>query len=128
MRLLLDTHIFVWAVQDDLRLSKKARSLINDRASPKIVSVVSLWEIALKRARHSTNLPLTTIQAKSFLTEADVPLLALSEAHVSAYDGLARLHPDPFDRMLIAQALSERLRLITHDKMVARYSDTFILI
>ena len=128
MRLLLDTHIVLWAVIDHPRLSRAARALIDDQSHPKFVSVISIWEVALKRASKPVTTPATIEQVLGFLHEAGVALLPLMPGHVDTYSNLPSIHRDPFDRMIVAQALEEPLRLITHDKMVARYSDTFILV
>ncbi len=128
MNLLLDTHIVIWSLEDDPRLSSKARRLLEDNADSLWVSVVSLWEMALKRARSASRLAYSPTAAAGMLTAAGAQLLNLGREHVTAYEQLPPTHPDPFDRMLIAQALAESLVLITHDGAVARYSKTFILV
>lgn len=128
MRLLLDTHIAIWAVVDDPRLSKRARALIDDAGNQSFVSMVSLWELALRRNRTPRAIGLSVAQAAELFQAGGASILPLQIAHAAGFEGLRAQHGDPFDRMLIAQALHEQLRLMTHDKTVARYSDTFILV
>lgn len=128
MRLLLDTHIVFWAMIDDPRLSAHAKALIDDQRNETFISVVSLWEIALKRASKPISTPITLPRARAFLDQAGVRSVSLNPRHVDTYLDLPLRHRDPFDRMIIAQALEEPLRLVTHDRNVAGYSDSFILI
>jgi PIN domain nuclease of toxin-antitoxin system len=129
MRLLLDTHIALWAIADDVRLSERARSLIADPDNEVFVSVASLWEIGIKHplARGGPNdMRISAGAALRDFRQAGYALLDISPAHVLAIEGLPRLHGDPFDRMLVAQALATPLRLLTHDARLARHSDTII--
>ena len=129
MRLLLDTPIALWAIADDARLSDRARALIADPDNQVSVSVASLWEIAIKHslARGGPNaMRVSAEQAGHYFSEAGYALLDIAPAHVVALEGLPRLHGDPFDRMLVAQALATPLRLVTHDARVVQYSDTVI--
>jgi PIN domain nuclease of toxin-antitoxin system len=131
VRLLLDTHIALWAMADDHRLPAKAADLIADPANDVFVSVASLWEIAIKHAlaRGKPNdMPISAQEALDYLLGAGYALLDITHAHTVAIEGLPLLHGDPFDRMLVAQALTVPLRLLTHDVRVARYSDTVILV
>lgn len=131
MRLLLDTHIALWAVADDRRLSAKARALIVDPANEVVVSAASLWEIAIKHAlaRGAPNdMPVSALQALGYFREAGYELLDIAPAHIIAIETLPTLHADPFDRILVAQALNVPLRLLTDDPKVARYSDSIIAV
>ncbi len=131
MRLLLDTHIALWAIVGDSRLSAKARDLIADPANEIVVSAASLWEIAIKHAlaRGAPNdMPISGLEALGYFRDAGYELLDISPAHVVAVESLPMLHADPFDRILVAQALSVPLRLLTHDPKVAAYSDTVIAV
>ena len=131
MRLLLDTRIALWAVADDRRLSAKARTLIVDPANEIVVSAASLWEIAIKHAlaRGSPNdMPISASEALGYFREAGYELLDVSPAHVIAIETLPTLHADPFDRILVAQALNVPLRLLTHDPKVASCSDSIIAV
>jgi PIN domain nuclease of toxin-antitoxin system len=131
MRLLLDTHIALWAVVDDPKLSTRARDLIADPGNDIIVSAASLWEIAIKHALARgapTDMPISGQDALGFFREAGYELLDISPAHVVAVETLPVLHADLFDRMLVAQAMSVPLRLLTHDPTVSRYADSIILV
>lgn len=129
MRLLLDTHIALWAIVDSPRLSAKARDLISDPANEMVISTASLWEIAIKHALACgapDDMPVSGQEALGYFRQAGYELLDISPAHVVAIETLPMLHADPFDRILVAQALATPLRLLTHDPMMARYSDTII--
>lgn len=128
MRLLLDTHIALWTIADDPRLKPAARNLIADPNNEKCVSIVSLWEIGLKRATEADGVPVTTAQALDLFARAGFELVALEPHHIIAFESMPVLHGDSFDRMLVAQALAEPLRLLTHDRAVAAYSDTVVFV
>jgi PIN domain nuclease of toxin-antitoxin system len=131
MRLLLDTHIALWAIADDARLPQSARRLIADPDNAVFVSTASLWEIAIKHAlaRGGPNaMHLSAAAALAYFERAGYGLLDIVPAHVRMLEQVPRLHGDPFDRMLVAQALAEPLRLLTHDTQVAQYGDTVIAV
>ena len=131
MRFLLDTHIAVWAIGKSARLSAAARELIGDERHEVVVSVVSLWEISIKFAlaeKRGSGIDFSGRDALGYFREAGYALLPVTPEHAAAVDDLPALHRDPFDRLLIAQALHEPLRLMTHDKRVAAYSPHFILV
>jgi PIN domain nuclease of toxin-antitoxin system len=125
VRLLLDTHIALWLVRDAPELSAEARRLINN-ADAVFVSSVSVWEATIKVA--IGKLPLDPARLESQLLAAGVQPLPLSWAHARALHGLPMLHRDPFDRMLVVQAMTEPLLLLTHDAALAPYSDLVILV
>ncbi|WP_158923493.1 type II toxin-antitoxin system VapC family toxin [Acidisphaera sp. S103] len=131
MRLLLDTHIAIWAIADHPNLSVKARNLINDPDNAIVVSAATIWEIAIKHAlaRGSVNdMPISGDEALGFFREAGFEMLDISPAHAAAVETLTPLHGDPFDRLLVAQAMAVPLRLVTHDQKIAAYSDSIILV
>ena len=128
MRLLLDTHVLLWALADDRRLSSHVRELLLEPLNDVYFSAASVWEIAIKRALRRGTMPISAEQAVSLFHEAGYEQLAISSDHAVAVETLPAIHADPFDRMLIAQALSEPLRLVTHDAVVASYNDSIILI
>ena len=118
MILLLDTHTLIWALEDSPRLSPLARAAIVDRDNQVLVSIVSGWEIAIKRSLGRLEAPddlEPVIDAAGFtrrpITFADVRRLGSLPAH----------HRDPFDRMLVAQALEDGIPLVTCDPQMARY-------
>jgi PIN domain nuclease of toxin-antitoxin system len=131
MRLLLDTHIALWAIADHPNLSAKARRLIDDPDNQIVISAATIWEIAVKHAlaRGGPNdMPISGQAALGYFRDAGFELLDISPAHTVAIEALAPLHADPFDRMLVAQAMAVPLRLLTHDQRVAAYSDSVILV
>jgi PIN domain nuclease of toxin-antitoxin system len=128
MKILLDTHIALWAVSDDSRLSLQARELITAPRNLVWVSAVSIWEISIKHSLGRGDMPISGAQALEFFAQSGYRMLSVSPEHAAAVETLALYHHDPFDRLLVAQSLTEPLRLITHDATVARYSDTVILV
>lgn len=128
MRILLDTHIALWAVSDDSRLTLQARELIAAPRNLVWVSAVSIWEISIKHSLGRGDMPISGAQALEFFAQSGYRMLSVSPEHAAAVESLALHHQDPFDRLLVAQSLTEPLRLLTHDATVARYSDSVILV
>ena len=131
MRLLLDTHVALWAITDDPRLSDRARTLIADGDNGVAVSAASLWEIAIKYAlqrKGASRMPVSASVALKIFEGSGYGVLPIAAAHIQALETLPSLHTDPFDRLIVAQALSEPMRLLTHDPQVAAYSDTVITV
>jgi PIN domain nuclease of toxin-antitoxin system len=127
MNLLLDTHIALWALVGDARLDAKATALILDPANEIFVSAASLWEIAIKHAlRGRSGIPISATQALQYIPQAGYALLPVEARHAAAVETLPRIHADPFDWLLLAQSLIEPMHLLTHDRMLARYSDRVI--
>jgi PIN domain nuclease of toxin-antitoxin system len=126
MRLLLDTQIAIWALVDDSRLPQRATELIADPANAIAVSAASIWEIALKHAlgRGGPNaMPISGREAMTYFSEAGYDLLPITPTHAATVEALPALHTDPFDCILIAQALTEPMRLLTHDAALAGYGE-----
>jgi len=130
MRLLLDTHVALWAIADDPRLPKTARDLIEDLANEVVVSAASVWEITIKHAlaRVSTDMPVSGSDALRYFRASGYTLLSVTAEHAAAVAELPPLHRDPFDRMLIAQALHEPLRVMTHETVLPRYGTSILLV
>lgn len=128
MRLLLDTHVALWAIADSPRLSAQARSLILDAGNSIHVSSASVWEITIKYMLGKGDMPVSGTQAAAWFEAAGYVELPVCNAHVALLETLPSHHADPFDRLLVAQALAEPLRLITHDETLRRYSDSIILV
>jgi PIN domain nuclease of toxin-antitoxin system len=122
MRALLDTHTFLWWIAGDARLSSRARTIIADRTNEIYFSAISGWEIAEKARRGKLSLP---SDPESFVAEQVVSnafeVLPLELAHALHVFSLPSHHKDPFDRMLIAQAQLEELKLLSADHQIARY-------
>jgi PIN domain nuclease of toxin-antitoxin system len=125
MRLLLDTHVYLWSVTDDRKLTKAARKLILD-ADDVFVSSASIWEASIKaglgKLDVDVNLLVSEIEASGFL---ELPVRAI---HAAMVRDLLDIHRDPFDRLLVAQALSEPLRLVTSDGHLSKYTDLVITV
>jgi PIN domain nuclease of toxin-antitoxin system len=128
VRILLDTHIALWAITDSPRMPRRARELVVDPANDIVVSAASVWEIAIKYSLGRGSMPVSGNDALSYFREAGYRLAPVSAEQAAFVETLPPIHADPFDRILVAQALCEPLRLLTHDETVARYSDSVILI
>ena len=113
------------------RIRSDVREVLIDPANEVWVSDVSLWEIAIKRGlirKSAEGLPASVEYARRAFVEAGFEALPIKYDHIRALERLPAGHGDPFDRLLIAQALTEPMRLVTHDRQVAQYSDTVILV
>lgn len=121
MRLLLDTHILLWAAFSPMRLPAQARLLLEDDDNTLVFSVASLWEVAIKRGLGREDFRVDPRLLRRGLTDNGYEELPILGQHAAAVDGLPPLHRDPFDRMLVAQALVEGITLLTMDPLVARY-------
>lgn len=125
MRLLLDTHIFLWLAADDKRLNSSARRLIA-AATQVFVSSASIWEIAIKARLNKIGAdPEDAVQEMKVCGFVELPV---SARHAVAVARLPLLHRDPFDRLLIAQAITEPMRLLTADPRLAAYSELVMVI
>lgn len=125
MILLLDTHTFLWFCQDDPLLSTTARSLIEDPANRKLVSVASCWEVAIKTGLGKLRLgePCDTYFPAA-LKRTGLELLPIALGHATAVESLPTHHRDPFDRLLIAQAIIERMPIVGVDAQFDAYGVT----
>jgi PIN domain nuclease of toxin-antitoxin system len=125
VRLLLDTSIALWVAADSPKLTEAARREI-ENAEAVFVSAVSLWEMAIKSGlgKLDVNIPRLTRR----MTEAGIRELSVTWRHAMAVRALANHHRDPFDRILVAQAISEPLRLITSDAQLRPYSDLVVVV
>ncbi|MEM5317354.1 type II toxin-antitoxin system VapC family toxin [Paraburkholderia sp. JHI869] len=128
MNVLLDTHIALWAIADSPKLPAAARELILAPTSTIYVSTASIWEIGIKYSLQRGDMPLSGEAALHYFRQAGYRILPIEAEHAVAVESLPLHHQDPFDRLLVAQALTEPLRLISHDRQVARYSDTVVLV
>lgn len=126
MNLLLDTHVALWAITDSPKLPKKAREMIESPRTSIWISAATIWEIAIKHSLGRGNMPVSSQDALRYFQESGYRFLPIEPEHAAAVEDLAAHHADPFDRILVAQAIVEPMRLMTHDPIVARYSDTVI--
>ncbi|MET3217587.1 UNVERIFIED_ORG: PIN domain nuclease of toxin-antitoxin system [Burkholderia territorii] len=121
MKLLLDTHLILWTAADATALPDRARTLIEDPAHTLLFSVASLWEIVIQHGLDRADFQVEPHVLRRNLLDAGYVELPITSAHVLAVEQLPPVHRDPFDRLLIAQAISEGVTLLTHDHTVARY-------
>lgn len=121
MKLLLDTHLLLWAAAGAAELSAGARALIGDPDHTPQSSVASLWEIAIKRALNRADFQVEPRVLRRNLLDNGYEELPVLSTHVMALEGLPPSHRDPFDRLLVAQAIAEGVTLLTHDESIARY-------
>lgn len=125
MRVLLDTHILLWALSDDPRLSIKARKLI-ENAAEIYVSAATFWEMAIKAGLGKLKVDLDEI--REYCLESGFVELPITSEHAIAVKDLEHHHKDPFDRLIAATAISEPMRLITADQQLAQYTSLAILV
>jgi PIN domain nuclease of toxin-antitoxin system len=118
VRLLLDTHVVIWALGDDRRLGRTARSAIKDVTNAVYVSAATAWEMALKSALGKLDVP---PDIRDWIDRSAFSALPIEMEHAFASASLPLHHRDPFDRMLVAQAQLEDLTLVTGDPQIARY-------
>ena len=123
MRLLLDTQIVIWAATDDPRLGVAERALIGDASNQIIVSVISLWEVAIKFALGRADFKHSAADLRSGMLQAGWEELALAGEHALAVSDLPDIHNDPFDRILLAQARYENMTLLSADRTLWKYGD-----
>ena len=128
MKLLLDTHLLLWAAGNPERLSKKARVLIQKEEHELFFSSGSLWEIVIKRNLGREDFKVDARILRRGLLDNGYSELPIASEHVVAIDGLPQHHKDPFDRVLVAQALVEGVTLLTSDPIVARYGESIALV
>ena len=121
MRYLIDTHILIWQAQDSVRLLPAARALLHDPRNILVFSVVSLWEIVIKNTISQGGFSVNPVALRDGLLRSGYRELAVEAEHVLEVGRLEPLHNDPFDRLLLAQARTEGLALLTVDKAVLAY-------
>ena len=121
MKLLLDTHLLLWAAGAPDRLSAEARSLIDNQENEVLFSAASLWEVAIKRGLGRHDFKVDARLLRRGLLDNGYSELPIVSDHVVAIESLPTLHKDPFDRVLVAQATVEGVTLLTVDSLVAQY-------
>jgi PIN domain nuclease of toxin-antitoxin system len=121
VKLLLDTHLLIWAADNIERVPPNARALMADEENELLFSAVSIWEVAIKRGLNRPDFQLDPRKLRRGLIDNGYIELSMLGEHAVAIDGLPSIHKDPFDRMLIAQAMVEGITLITNDESVAMY-------
>jgi PIN domain nuclease of toxin-antitoxin system len=121
MKILLDTHLLLWAAGEPARLPRKARALMGAAHNQLVFSSASLWEIAIKRGLGRDDFQVDTRVLRRSLIDNGYEELAITGDHAVAVDGLPAIHRDPFDRLLVAQSIIEGIMLLTTDAAVAQY-------
>ena len=123
MRLLLDTHAFLWFVLNDAQLSSKAKTIIEDPSNDILISPASYWEIAIKVSHKKLDLFATFDDfMRRGIAGNDFEILPIEPKHAAIVATLPLHHKDPFDRLLIAQALAEAIPLVSTDSAIDPYS------
>ncbi len=123
MRLLLDTHLLLWAVAMSDRLPGQVQALLEDAANEVYYSAASLWEIAIKLGLRRPDFQVDLPALRAALPEMAIEELPITGSHTEKLMELPPIHKDPFDRMLIAQSMTEPLLLLTNDAILTRYWD-----
>lgn len=121
MKLLLDTHLLIWAAESIERLPKGARALMANPENELLFSVASIWEVAIKRGLNRPDFQVDARMLRRGLIDNGYCELPILSEHAVAIDTLPPIHKDPFDRLLIAQAMVEGITLLTDDATVAQY-------
>lgn len=121
MKLLLDTHLIVWAAIESARLPAAARRLMADPDNELLFSAASLWEVAIKRGLGRTDFQPDVRLLRRNLVDSGYIELPIVSSHILGLEGLPKIHKDPFDRILVAQATVEGITLLTVDSKVAQY-------
>lgn len=126
MRLLLDTHAFLWFYAGNNQLSNTAEGLINDLGNECFLSIASIWEIGIKTSIGKLELRVDFAGLAEFMATNRIALLPIAFGHIQQLQSLPFHHRDPFDRLLIAQAFTEHLTLISRDEIFQQYAVSLI--
>ena len=132
MKLLLDTHLALWLMSGDEKLTEETKALIQHPDNEVYYSIVSVWEISIKNSIHPDKMLVSGKEFSDILERSKVRFLPLRKAHVFELRSLrrregAKEHRDPFDRMLLCQAKSEGMTLLTHDQMMIDYEEDCLI-
>lgn len=122
MNILLDTHTFIWFFNGDEQLSLKAKRMIEDPKNHKYVSIASIWEVAIKIGLKKLVFDGNTSEVWELMKNNGFHLLQISVDHTTVYETLEFVHRDPFDRILVAQAIVENLTIISRDENIQKYN------
>ncbi len=118
---LIDTHALLWYLRDSSELSEKAHEII-DNEEQIFTSIASLWEIAIKHSIGKLDLELSITQIEELCKQKDISILPIASKHLDELKKLPNHHNDPFDRLIICQARTENLTIITRDTIIPKYS------
>ncbi|MBD5521646.1 MAG: type II toxin-antitoxin system VapC family toxin [Lachnospiraceae bacterium] len=132
MKLLLDTHIILWALDDNPKLSSQARKLIVDAGNDIYYSSASIWETTIKYMAKPDKIHISGSQLSDLCKEMGYRMLPIADNHIKmletlVYHDQGQVHNDPFDRIMIAQAKADGLKFITHDSKIPLYEESCII-
>ena len=132
MKILLDTHIILWALNGSDELTEDTRTLISEPSNDVYYSVASLWEVTIKHIAHPNQMLISGSQLSDRCKKMGFVLLPIHEMHVKGLEDLklassAKPHNDPFDRLLLAQAKTEGMKFVTHDSLIPGYNEECVL-
>jgi len=122
MNYLLDTHTLIWFLNGDKKISKTVQSLIENTNNKKFVSIGSLWEMAIKISLKKMEFDGTIPEIIDLIEQNSFELIPISTAHIAELERLPIVHRDPFDRMLVVQAMVEDLVILTRDENIPQYN------
>jgi len=128
MRILLDSHLLVWLAAATARLPSVAREMIEDTENLLFFSSASIWELSVKHSLGRNDIPVHPRALHRALLENNFQELSINSDHAFALESLPPIHKDPFDRILIAQSISEGMLLLTSDEMIAKYNGPIRLV
>jgi len=126
MRYLLDTHTALWYLHCSHKLSPMVRGIIRDKSNELYVSVVSAWEVAIKSAKGTLQFEGGVANFCELLKRYDINILPLTEKQLAYIETLPFIHKDPFDRLLISIAMTEKLKIVTSDENIRKYEVEFV--
>ncbi len=126
MRILLDTHILLWWLKDDRRLSDAAVNIIENASNDILISAVNTWEIAIKKSLGRIQIEMNELLEA--IKGSGLGVLNITINHTCQISSLPNHHKDPFDRLLIAQSIVEPMRLLTHDDTLTQYGSQVLLV
>ncbi|MBO9671830.1 MAG: type II toxin-antitoxin system VapC family toxin [Sphingobacteriaceae bacterium] len=121
MNLLLDTHIIIWFITNDDKLSKKTKNLIEDSKNKCFVSIATYWELSIKYALGRLNLNSTIEEIFSIIEKSGFDILPITLNHIIQLSKLEHFHNDPFDRLMISQSIIEKLYMVSNDNYFPAY-------
>jgi PIN domain nuclease of toxin-antitoxin system len=126
MKYLLDTHVLLWALENEHKLSNKALRILRDPACSKVVSLASIWEIAIKNRIGKLPLNVDLSEINKTIEDYGCGIIGIDYGFILAYNKLPLIHRDPFDGMLIATAIKKSLTIITNDENIQKYDVSWV--
>ncbi|MBK6275021.1 MAG: type II toxin-antitoxin system VapC family toxin [Saprospirales bacterium] len=123
---LLDTHTLLWFIEDDIKLSIQAKSILSENSTSKFISIVTLWEIAVKYSLKKLELNISLADFFNLIHSSDINIINISTEHLLILNSIEHHHKDPFDRIIIAQAIAENFTIITKDENFSKYEVNII--